>query len=84
MSGFRRPSGVGPCPEYDFRELPRQSVAPTAIAPRASPGVGTLPTTEPSIVASGISREKSVRGPVGAGPPVRITRRRKSPSDGGE
>ena len=41
-SGFSRPSSVGPCDEYDLRALPRQSTAPTAIAPAASPGVGML------------------------------------------
>ena len=83
MSGFRRPSAVGPCDEYDLKRSPRQSTAPTATAPTASPGVGTLPSTVPEIATRGISRENRVSGPFGAGPDTRIARRRKEPSAGG-
>ena len=66
-----------------MKRSPRQSTAPTATAPAASPGVGTLPSTEPEMAARGISRENRVRFPSGGGPDTRIGRRRKVPSAGG-
>ncbi len=75
-SGFRRPSGLGPCDEYRRRRSPRQSTAPTAIAPRASAGLGTLPAVVPPAGARRTSRENSVSGPMGTGPAERCTRTR--------
>src|SRR5262249_49858363 len=73
MSGFRRPSSVGPWDEYASGAKLAASKAPTENEPRASPGVGTLEAAW-RIPSGSAKRQNSVRWST-AGEPTRAMRR---------